>query len=320
MAESAPFFIVGAGRSGTTLLRLILTGHSRLYIPPETWFLRDLVREFPLQGALAQPQIERAVAAMVHHERWADLDVPADAVRARVAALMASGAMTLRDLVDVVYRHLAQTAGKPRIGDKTPHYFAIVRQLAALYPAARFVHLLRDGHDVAMSWIDAGWQRYYEPGFEWPAAVRCLARDCLALPERVLAVRYEDLVRQPEATTRQICAFLGEAFEPGMLDWPQRAAMVASRDRHLHARLPQPLAESAIGVWRARLSGGACFAMEACLHRELRVAGYDMRFKSAVWRPLFAMVACLLRQAGPLLHRAIPWLQRRGWLPDTCYL
>ena len=40
MVAQAPFFVVGAGRSGTTLLRLILAGHSRLHIPPETWFLR----------------------------------------------------------------------------------------------------------------------------------------------------------------------------------------------------------------------------------------------------------------------------------------
>ena len=174
MVAQAPFFIVGAGRSGTTLLRLILAGHSRLHIPPETWFLRPLVQDFPLTGALTQPQVERAIETMVQDERWPDMEMAADELRRQAATLTQP---TLVDLIDLVYRHLLHASGKQRLGDKTPHYFAIVPELATLYPEAKFIHLVRDGRDVAISWIDAGWQRYYEPGFEWPAAVAALDRD-----------------------------------------------------------------------------------------------------------------------------------------------
>ena len=105
MADQAPFFVVGAGRSGTTLLRLILAGHSRLHIPPETWFLRSLVRDFPLTGALTQPQFERAIATMVQHERWPDMGLPEDALRRQAAELVKPA---LVDLIDLVYRHLLQ--------------------------------------------------------------------------------------------------------------------------------------------------------------------------------------------------------------------
>src|ERR1700733_3449644 len=266
MLAQAPFFVVGAGRSGTTLLRLILAGHSRLHIPPETWFLRPLVQHFPLTGALTQPQLERAIETMVRHERWPDMGLAASDLRRRAAALLQPG---LVDVIDVVYRHLLDSSGKLRLGDKTPHYFAIVPELAALYPEAKFVYLVRDGRDVAISWIDAGWERYYEAGFEWPAAMAHLQRDCVAYAGRVLAVHYEDLVRQPAEIARRICTFLGESYEPAMLDWQDRTDLVASRDRHLHARLEQPLSENAIGVWRHRLSALECFAMEACLHQEL---------------------------------------------------
>ena len=164
----APFFVIGAGRSGTTLLRLILAGHSRLHIPPETWFLRPLVQDFPLTGCLTQAQFERAIETMVGHERWPDMNLAEDELRRQAAALAQP---TLVDLIDLVYRHLLDASGKQRLGDKTPHYFGIVPELATLYPGAKFIHLVRDGRDVAISWIDAGWQRYYEPGFEWPAAM-----------------------------------------------------------------------------------------------------------------------------------------------------
>lgn len=316
MADQAPFFIIGAGRSGTTLLRLILVGHSRLHIPPETWFLRPLVRDFPLTGALTQQQVERAIETMVRHERWPDMNLAAEELRRRAAALAQP---TLVDLIDVVYRHLLTASGKQRLGDKTPHYFAIVPELATLYPRAKFVHMVRDGRDVAISWIDAGWQRYYEPGFEWPAAMACLRRDRAMYQEQVHAVRYEDLVRQPEETTRRICDFLGEAFEPAMLDWQGRIGLVAERDWHLHARLRQPLSDDAIAVWRRRLSAAECFAMEACLHRELAQSNYALRFDARGWRPVFGVAGGVLRTLAPVLRRGIPYLQRRGLLRRSCY-
>ncbi|HTW68728.1 MAG TPA: sulfotransferase [Acetobacteraceae bacterium] len=316
MAGRAPFFIVGAGRSGTTLLRLILTGHSRLHIPPETWFLRDLVRQFPLTGALTQPQAERAVAAMVRHERWPDLGLDADEVR-RAGAALAAGA-GLRDVIELVIARLLAESGKQRLGDKTPHYFEIVPELATLFPDAVFIYLVRDGRDVAMSWIDAGWQRYYEPGFEWPRAMGCLRRDLRAYPDRVLEVRYEDLVRRAEDTTRRICEFLGEDFEPAMLDWHARVDQVAERDRHLHGRLSQPLSDDAVAAWR-RLSGAECFAMEAWLHRALREGGYALRFDARGWMPVFFAVAGGLRVLAPVLRRGIPYLQKRGMLPRNLY-
>jgi hypothetical protein len=316
MADQVPFFIVGAGRSGTTLLRLILTGHSRLYIPPETWFLRPLAGEFPLTGALTQAQLERAIDTMVRHERWPDMQLPADALRRQAAGLVHP---TLVCLINLVYDHLLRASGKPRLGDKTPHYSAIVPELAILYPQAKFIHLLRDGRDVAISWIDAGWQRYYEPGFQWTSVVAHLRRDLAARPGCILVVRYEDLIRQPAKVVQRICTFLGEEFEPAMLNWQDRLDLVAQRDRHLHGRLKQPLTDDAIAVWRRRLSGIECFAMEACLHRELMQCDYPLRYAARGWRPLFHLTARLLHALAPLLRRGIPYLQKRGILPRSVY-
>src|SRR3974390_761276 len=165
MVDTTPFFIIGSGRSGTTLLRLILAGHSRLHIPPETWFLRELVAELPLKGSLAPAEVDRAIDIMTQGYRWPDMGIAAADLRRWAAALPEP---SLPDIVGLVYRRHLEIAGKPRFGDKTPVYFQIVPQLAELFPGAKFVHLIRDGHDVAMSWIDLGYDRYYDPpGFEW---------------------------------------------------------------------------------------------------------------------------------------------------------
>jgi hypothetical protein len=230
---------------------------------------------------LTQAQVERAIETMARHERWPDMDLAADVLRRQAAALSQP---TLVDLIDLVYRHLLGASGKQRLGDKTPHYFAIAPELATLYPDAKFIHLVRDGRDVAISWIDAGWQRYYEPGFEWPMAIAALDRDRTAYPDRVLEVRYEDLVHRPDEVARRICVFLGETFEQSMLDWQDRTELVASRDRHLHARLQQPLSDDAIAVWRHRLSGVECFAVESCGATRLRSAVLPARLAPVVRR------------------------------------
>lgn len=318
MSVGPDFFVVGAGRSGTTLLRLMLAGHSRLHIPPETWFIEPLVEQLPLTAPLKPAQLDAALRIMTGHERWPDMDFPADALRCQALAMAAP---TLGSVIALVYARQAELSGKQRVGGKTPHYLAILPQLATLFPAARFIHLIRDGRDVAISWIDAGWNRYHQRGFEWRAAMRWREfYQTSPWHDRVLEVRYEALVREPEATLRTICSFLGEVFEPGMLDWQPRLALVPERDRHLHGKLGRGLLREATSVWRHRLARWECLAIEACLGPELRAAGYVPRHQAVFWRPVLSVAGAVLHTASPLLSYAIPRLQRRGLLPRRMYL
>ena len=313
--DNQRFFIVGAGRSGTTLLRLILCGHSRLHVAPETWFIADLLAELPMRGALDAAQGARAAEIMVAHYRWPDLGIDGAEMRAEIAALWAPGrpAPDLRAITDLVYDRLGRATGKPRVGDKTPVYVRCLAGLAALYPEAKFIHLLRDGRDVAQSYIDAGWpQRCYQGrAFEWTRAVR--SAHVFAQPERMLEVRYEALVAEPEAQTRRICAFLGEAFEEEMLEVQARVNLVPVRERSIHGGLVRGVNAEAAGAWRRRIGAAQGFVVEACLAADLRANGYALRFGGAGWRGLSALARFVLLAGGPLLMRVVPALQRRGF-------
>lgn len=319
MVENSPFFIIGAGRSGTTLLRLILAGHSRIHIPPETWFVRPLVQTLPLTDPLSPAQVEWAVDTMTSDYRWPDMGIAADDLRRWTMALEHP---RLVDVINLVYRRHLADSGKQRFGDKTPVYFEIVPQLLALYPGAKFIHLIRDGRDVAISWIDVGWERYYQRDkFEWVHAMqRRQIHLKSAYAERILDVKYEDLIRDLEVTVRHICSFLGEEFEPGMLNWQRLTELVPARERHIHGRLTQPVSDDAIAVWRKKLTAGECFAMEACMHRDLRRLGYELKFSATAWRPLLDATGWLLSATAPLLRRGIPFLQRRSLFPKKFYI
>lgn len=318
--NNAPFFIVGSGRSGTTLLRLVLSGHSRLHIPPETWFLLPLVARLPLTEPLSPAQVETALDIITGHFRWPDLRLDAAALGAEVRALPSP---RLAELVAPIYRALLARAGKPRFGDKTPPYIGIVPQLRSLYPGARFIHLIRDGRDVAISFVDAHFRgrAYHGAHFEWTRAVRQgLAYRGTPHAAHILELRYEDLVRDLEGTVRHVCTFLGETFEPAMLDWRDRITpTVLEREKYIHRSLEKPVTSEAIGVWRRRLSWAECFLIEAALHRDLRRLGYPLRFAGPLWRPLLAGTGTLLPHLAPLLDRALPYLQRRSHLTRPIY-
>lgn len=321
MSDNTPFFIIGSGRSGTTLLRLVISGHSRIHIPPETWFLLPLVEQLPLTGPLAPAQVAQALDLIVTHYRWPDMEMDAAALRTEVAALAAP---TLADVVAPVYRCQLARAGKQRFGDKTPPYVGIVPQLATLYPGAKFIHLIRDGRDVAISFVDAHFhgRAYHGARFEWTRAVRqAIAYRATPYAAQILEVRYEDLVRDVAATVRRICDFLGEAFEPQMLDWRDTIApMIPERGRGIHQKLEKPISADAIGVWQRRLSPLECFLLESSLHRDLDRLGYELRFGAAPWRPLLAGAGAMLHAAAPLLDRAIPALRRRNYVARAIYV
>jgi Sulfotransferase family len=290
-AATAPFFIVGCGRSGTTLLRMMLASHSRLSIPPETGYLIPLVRRFSLDRPLAADELETAVSIITGHDRWQDMKLDAREFRRAVSRLTQP---FLRDLVEVVYRWHTESEGKVRWGDKTPPYIEIVPQLARMYPNARFIHLVRDGRDVTKSiqardWAGSRW--LYDNARGWSLAIECHWRWARsAAREMILLVYYEDLVLEPETALRRICRFIGEEFEPQMLSWERIVdAQVSPREHRQHTKLKLKIGAEGVARWKREMSARETFIGEAFMGSNLRRLGYELRYSSRLWAPVFLL-------------------------------
>lgn len=309
MTESvaAPFFIVGAGRSGSTLLRLMLASHSRIAIPPETWYLIDLLEEFPFDRPLREDEVNAAVSIMENHFRWPDMGLGIAEFRARAADLRTP---RLRDLVEIVYRSQMEAKGKTRWGDKTPPYIEIIPALAAMFGDAKFVHIIRDGHDVAKSYQRQGWHGPWMHGYtkEWRRAAELdLKLSKTPLNERILRVRYEELVLDPEATLRGICAFIDERFEAQMLLWREKInEAVPHRERRFHSSLVRDMSPSDVSRWKREMTPREIFVVEALIGTQLSHFGYERRYRSRLWNPLFAATRMCCQVVLPVIE-----LQRR---------
>jgi hypothetical protein len=199
-------FIVGVGRSGTTLLRLMLDAHPDLCIPPETGFI-------PAAAGRSREQFFKIISQF---ETWKDFDLADDAF---LAALRRIEPFVPADGVRAFYRLYALRLGKSRWGDKTPGYCIQMAEVQSLLPEAHFIHIIRDGRDVALS-VRPLW---FAPGKDMAS----LARDWRSRVEeaqrlshtcrRYLEVRYESLVVDTEKELKRVCAFIELEYHPQML-------------------------------------------------------------------------------------------------------
>jgi hypothetical protein len=238
-----PFpFIVGRGRSGTTLLRAMLDTHPIMAVPPESHFVVPLIKRRRALEKGGQLSVNAVIADLRRRygfQRW-DLDLRAVEERLREAQ-----PLDLAGGIREVFSLYAERRGKSRYAEKTPINVLHIPLLAAAFPEARFIHLIRDGRDVALSYLDTdfGASTLSESAVQWRRFVRTGMRDGARLGSgRYREVRYEELVERPAAVLRSVCSFLELPFDQAMLSYHTRAEDLLRRTSHAehHGRIGLP--------------------------------------------------------------------------------
>jgi Sulfotransferase family len=282
-------FVVGVGRSGTTLLRLMLDAHPELAMPPETGFVPDLIAAARVDGATP----EDLLTAVTSHRKWGDFGIEPEELRARWAALEPIRA---RSALRAFFELYAEKQGKPRWGDKTPGYTMHMRQIAKTLPEARFVHVIRDGRAVAHSRITSLSLREVpmeQAARRWRKRVRHARKQGERL-DHYLEIRYESLVTEPEATLRSVCDFIELDWDPVMLAYHQRSEeRLAELDRDipawegklarsaesrmaLHTQTTKPPDPARIDRWRGEMSAADLVTFESIAGDLLTDLGYPL--------------------------------------------
>jgi hypothetical protein len=211
-------FIVGAPRSGTTLLRMMLDSHPEMAIPPESHFYFELLKK-EAGGNFGREQFFEFLTGFF---TWADFEIERATFRAVLARVEP---FTIPDGVRAFYATYAGKFEKSRWGEKTPDYGNIMPQIEALLPEARFVHIIRDGRDVALSkrhlWFGPG-DSILAQAEDWTQWIM-RARGAGARCRHYCEVRYEELLTAPEKVLRQVSDFLQLPFRPEMLAYHETA-------------------------------------------------------------------------------------------------
>lgn len=272
---SMPIFIVGCGRSGTSLLRRFLNQHPQVGIPLESLFIIDYLRASP------RIPIERMLNLLVREPELAEWGVrprPEDVQGSRNAA----------EAIDRLHQLYLAPRGKLRWGQKTPRFVRELPLLQAHFPAARFVHLVRDPRAVAASLIRSNVHRStaYYAARRWRMDVDFGLAYEKAAPDRVLRLAYEELVTDPERTLRRVCQFCGLEFDPVMLASPQGdAAEYSSFYAQIHAHVDRPATKAFVDRWAGDLSAEQVALIEAVAGERMDQLGYAPAATVAADRP-----------------------------------
>ena len=282
-------FIVGVTRSGTTLLRLMLDAHPDLAIPPETHFVPQLIKTTRKRGV----SCEEAHGVVTGHRQWGDFNLDSAELLRRYCEL---DSVDPESTIRAFFELYAEREGKPRWGDKTPNYVKRMTQIEKFIPEARFIHMIRDGRDAALSRFK---RLLKDPppmdtvAERWVRKIEGARADAEKL-NHYIEVSYEDLVRDTEPQLRRIAEFLELPWDEGMLRYYERAE---SRMAEMHRDLPgdegkplrpadhrkeahlltsKPPDPSRLARWKEEMDPDDNAAFEAVAGELLTELGYEM--------------------------------------------
>lgn len=240
-----PVFIVGSGRSGTTLMRRMLMSGGQVHIPPESYVLGSLCRRHVVAKWLPWDEYVRWVLGRFQlHPGFAHWHLDLRPLASRLH----SG--SLQSVIGAVYReHMAVHAGRDDLqwGDKTPMNTERLGWIDRTFPDARYVEMVRDGADVVASAVQSGMESSVQAAARrWVSAVEAVARLRQRAQDRVITVRYEDLVADPDSELQRVSAFLGVSVSA------DKIPKVDLGDVHLAhlRRVTAPVNMSSVGTGR----------------------------------------------------------------------
>ncbi len=268
----------------------MLHAHPELAIPGESYFITELARN---QYATASGfDTARFLSDLGTHPWYCRWDLDHEAV---VEALTATPPSGYADAVRRVYATYAQAHGKARYGDKTPVYTARVKRLAALFPEARFVHIVRDGRDVAMSILELPEDHPTTMGgatLFWKRRVLRARQAGSTLGWRYLEVSYEALIEGPEPVLRKICDHIALDFSEQMLRDHTKVAqeiLVGVRTPKNHLNAQRPITRG-LRDWRSQMAPADVALFEALAGKTLEQYGYQLSgLRAARTRPRVAV-------------------------------
>lgn len=244
----SPIFIVGAKRSGTTLLRLILNAHPDLCIPDESRVLTQFIDFAPYFNNLEDhTSSKKFLSFFLKHPNIQHWHIPTQQL------IDNFNEIGLANTLAYVYLYLAQKSGKLRWGDKTPQNVYHIHKLMHTFPNAKMIHLIRDGRDVISSNLQAfPWTNVYYLAKDWSQIIESMSQ---INSSQLTQIYYEDLISDPESTLQNLCSFLDLKYTHSMLDYhDSQDALKTKVDAKHHQNVTQKIKPQNKHVYKTRLS------------------------------------------------------------------
>jgi len=275
LKDSEPIFVVGAPRSGTTLLQLILDSHPDIAMNGEVHFFDQVLQlRAQIPDLCAAGAVEHFFAQLPRIDAFQYLPNLASQLGEVRARLASDARPTYERFFLYMLEAPALAAGAKRCGEKTPENIRYLPDLTRILPTAKIVHIVRDPRDVVSSLLKMPWapQGVVANALKWKIDMLFM-RDFKRDGGRVHELRYEDLLEHPEATLHALCEFIGVSWTHQMLQF-HSIAHGRIKDEPWKRGTSRQLNESARGRWRQDLSAGQVNVVEFVVRPFLEDYGY----------------------------------------------
>ncbi|WP_058308619.1 sulfotransferase family protein [Gracilibacillus massiliensis] len=276
-----PFFIVGSGRSGNTLLRSMLIHAQGVVIPPESYVLGSTIRKyynFSHQDKINWNELCALVLACFDsHEDFKYWNVQLQPIYERLKHI-GEEKKNLAYILEQLYKEYAiQNNLEISIwGDKTPLNTFHLNSIIEIFPNAKFIHTVRDGRDVASSYVRARLYNSLKDACKrWNKSISHIQEFSSNISkEQILTIKYEDLVNETEKSLKGISSFLGIEYNQNMITRPTNKHLGDVDSLAHHNNVKKNINSSSIGKWKTNLSREEKIIVNKLCYKNLKKLNY----------------------------------------------
>lgn len=276
-----PFFIIGSGRCGTTLLRRVLTAHPDICIPPETYVLHKCIQLFRRLNTLPWDDLVNLVLSTIeYHPKFTDFNLSLRPLYQQLINIPEKD-RTLALIIDQFYQFYASENQYQciRWGDKTPLYTLHLDSILQVFPRAQFIHLIRNGVDVVHSYLKTKLRLELEDtSRRWLESVNIARSFGDQHPSIYLEIRYETFVEDPKKIVKQVCEFLGIEYSDRMIDSQAVANKMGDVPNYDHfSSVFNPISTENIGKGKQAFTADQLEEIRRIIGKDLAELGYPLK-------------------------------------------
>ncbi len=274
----SPVFIVGCARSGTTLLYHMLQSSGPFV--RYSWETHLFNRIAPRFGSLAKRKNrERLLASWMESKFFGRSGVDTAEVRRRVLAECAN----VGDFLRIIMETLARTQGVERWAEKTPDHVLHMHEIKRTLPNAIFIHIIRDGRDVALSMERHKWARPFfwdksDPllacGLYWEWLLQAGRNAGATLGADYMELRFEELLADPSSVLARVGEFVGQKLDYALIQKTKLGSLTVPNSS-FEAKTQQEGAFNPVGRWKTALSNAQVRSFESLIGPTLRDIGCE---------------------------------------------
>jgi hypothetical protein len=292
-------FVAGFPRSGTTLLAAILGRHKEIASLPECHFFDDV--SVRLKGSILRPA--ESVDSILNNSRLMDLEL----VRSCKEDIVVRSKGSLPCLIKEISLAERRRTGKKYVVEKTPENLLHVEEIFNQDNAARVICLIRDGRSAVYSNVKVEWahDNYSRHSAEWQFYVDEALRLKEQYPDKIMLLRYEDLISYPENTVKELCKFCDVDYSESMLG-SDCVDVVPAWEKEWKKQALGRIDRTKLDEWKGAIPEDKVGRIESLMANGLLAFGYivevdkrsflrDFLYSPAVYRGFFRPVIRLLR-------------------------